>query len=126
MKFKLIVPVFPILLAMFVMASSDAKAVDIGVGVNIGGGHHYHRSGVVEYRTSDPVYTTWYPETTTSYVYTPSYYDTTYVAPSTYVYTTPEPSYSVWYGSGRSGRGGWYGRRDDHGRYDDHHDGHRR
>lgn len=120
MKSKMMLSLMPVFLAVFVMVGAkDAKAVDVGVGINLGGSSHYHRGGtVVEYRTADPVYTTWYPETSSSYVYTPSTYYTTptyydngygYSTPSTYIYSTNNSGYNGWYGSGRSGHGGYYG-----------------
>lgn len=114
MKFKTVLSMLPVLMAMLVFSCSKAQAVDIGVGVGIGGGHHYHNGGVVEYRTSDPAYSTWYPDTSSSYVYTPSDtyvsdgYDSGY-SDSTYIYATDSRDYNGWYGNGRSGHGGYYG-----------------
>lgn len=114
MKSRMILPILPVLLAivMFV-GSKEAAAFDIGV--SVGDGHRSHRyrdRGYVQYRTSDPVYSTWYPDTHTSYVYVPtrSYYSDGYYGNS-YIYSTNSSNYNGWYGSGRSGRGGHYGDR---------------
>ena len=118
MNFKTIFPMSAVLLTMIVLVGSkEAKAVELGI--TVGGGHHYRNGGVVEYRTADPVYSTWYPSDST-YVYTPpvtvidnssygyGYYDTPYV------YSTNTGDYNGWYGSGRTGHGGLYG----NGRYE--------
>jgi len=108
MKLHLFALLLPIL--FLVSGNQKASAFDIGVGI---GGHH-HGGGHVEFRTSDPVYSTWYPSDRT-YVYTPPVYyndGTTYYydSPSTSYYTTPTyvyPDYSTgvefntWYGGGR-------------------------
>ena len=113
MKSRVHLAMLPVLLAMIVLASSKkAEAFDVGVGVNVGGGHHYRNGAVVEYRTSDPAYTTWYPDSDSSYVYAAptTYYDNTYVDTTpTYVYSTDSTGYVGWYGGGRSGHGGNYG-----------------
>lgn len=125
MKSRLALPLFPILLVMLMVACSNQAAAEVSVGVSVGGGdRYYHRGGaVVTYRTADPVYSTWYPDHSPTYVVprvytTPTYYaaPTYYSAP--YVYREPAPSFSfgAFFGSG--------GRRS----YDRHdrHDGHRR
>jgi hypothetical protein len=111
MKSRMFLSTLPVLLAMIVFASNEkAQAFDLGISV---GDHHHYRGSVVQYRTADPAYTTWYPDSSTTYVYTPSdstYYDNGpgYVTP--YVYTTESSNYGDWYGTGRSGHGGNYGR----------------
>ena len=63
MKPGLMLPVFPILLALFMVVGSHSAQAEVSVGIGIGGDHHRYRSGtVVRYRTVDPGYTTWYPE----------------------------------------------------------------
>lgn len=134
MKSRMILLMLPVLLAMIMLAGSEkAEAADIavsvgGVGVSVGGGHHYHNGGYVRYRTADPVYSTWYPDRRTTYTYVPayssSYYDNRYgngYSNSGYIYSTDSTSYNGWYGSGRSGHGGYYS--NGHGRY--RHDGSR-
>src|SRR6186713_229828 len=121
MKSKMILSLMPVFLVVCVIVGERAQAIDVGVGINLGGSTRYHRSGTVVYRTVDPVYTTWYPERTTSYDYTPTYYSSSYydggygygyTTPSTYVYSTNSTRYNDWYGSGRTGRGGTYYSRD--------------
>src|SRR5579862_1532073 len=107
MKPRMILPMLPVLLAMIMLASSK-KAEAFEVGVSVGGGHYYHNGAVVEYRTTDPAYATWYPDSTTSYVYAPTVYDDAYVS-TPYVYSTDSVGFGGWYGGGRSGRGGNYG-----------------
>lgn len=115
MKFKMILPMVPVFLALFMFAGSkSAQAVDVNV--QLGGGHHYRGGNVVEYRTVDPVYNTWYPDTTQSYVYTSptTSYDSGYssgYSTGPYIYSTETSSYGGWYGGGRSGHGGYYGDR---------------
>lgn len=122
MNFKTIFPMSAVLLTLIVLVGSkEAKAVELGV--TVGGGHHYRGGSVVEYRTADPVYSTWYPSDTT-YVYTRPVtvvedrsYGYGYGYSSTpYVYSTNTGDYNGWYGSGRTGRGGSYG----NGRYEEH------
>src|SRR5579872_209125 len=115
MKSRAFLAMFPVLLAIIVLASSNkAEAFDVHVGVGIGG-HHYRDGAVVQYRTADPVYSTWYPDSDSSYVYVAptqtTYYDNNvYVDPTpAYVYTTESSGYDGWYGGGRSGHGGNYG-----------------
>ncbi len=113
MKPRLMLPLSLLLLAACMFAGSQ-KAGAFEIDVSIGGSRHHRNRTVVEYRTSDPVYTTWYPERSTAYVYVPTeptvyYYEDGY--PTTrYIYSTESPDYRVWYG--RGGRGGWY---DQHG-----------
>jgi hypothetical protein len=122
MKPRLILPLFPILLALFMIAGSKAEAA-VSVDISIGGGHHYTRGGtVVEYRTVEPGYTTWYPDSSPTYV-APTVYTTyttspTYVYDSApYVYTTPSVEFNGWFGSGGSRH---YGSRDKDRRNNDH------
>jgi hypothetical protein len=116
----MIVPMLPVLLAMIMLAGSK-KAEAFDVGVSIGGGHHYRGGTVIQYRTSDPVYSTWYPESSSSYVYVPTYSSSYYgngygyrygngYSNSSYIYSTNSGDYNGWYGGGRSGHGGYYGR----------------
>jgi hypothetical protein len=121
MRSRMLWTLFPFLLVMLFVCSSQAQA-EVSIGIGIGGGHHYYRDGgVVTYRTADPVYTTWYPDSTPTYVAPPVYYSDpypTYYSSPTY-YSTPyvyraEPSVSfgAFFGSGdhrsydRGGRGG--------------------
>ncbi len=119
MKSKMMLSLMPVFLAVFVLVGAkQAQAVDVRIGIGTGGSHYYRGSNVIQYRTADPVYSTWYPETTTSYVYTPRYYSSPtyydngygygYTAPTTYVYSSNSTGYNSWYGSGRSGNGGYY------------------
>jgi len=100
MKPRFILPLLPILLAMFMVAGSNkAQAeVSVGVGIGIGGGHHYYRGGGVEYTTVDPGYSNWAPVT-----------DPVYVAPviveDPYVYASPSIEFGGWYGGGYGGGG---------------------
>jgi len=84
--------------------ASSAKAADFNLSVGGGNnGYRYH-----DYRTVDPVYGTWYPETTSSYVYSNNAYTSpTYVTP--YVYSTPSVEFNSWYGNGYRSHSGSYG-----------------
>jgi len=105
MKPRIVLPVLSALLAAVVFAGGNkAEAVEVGVGVGVGiGGHHHFRDGVVEYRTVDPVYSTWYPDDVVTYDYP--------VVETPYVYGTDWGDFGVWYGGGRGGHGGHYGYR---------------
>ena len=96
MKPKLILPAFPILLAMLLLLGGN-KAEAANIGFSVGESHHNPHSGaVIQYRTTDPGYSTWYPDHNTTYVYpdpSPTYYATPYV------YTTPSVDFDVWFGS---------------------------
>ena len=128
MKPRTILALIPVLLALF-MFSPSQKAAAVEIGVSVGGGQRYYRGGtVIEYRTTDPVYSTWYPDNVTTYVYdSPSYsssyygngYGNGYGYYSTpyYVYSTQSSGYNGWYGGGRSGNGGYYGVRGGYGYY---------
>ena len=111
MKPRMILPMLPVLLAMIMFAGSKkAEAVDVGVGIGVGGGHHYRNGGLVEYQTVDPVYNTWYPDSTASYVYPDTtYVNTGYGYADPYVYSTDSVGFGGFYGGGRSGHGGNYG-----------------
>lgn len=114
MKSNVLLSTLPVLLAMLVF-TGYGKAQAFELGVNVGEHRHYYHNNVVQYRTSDPVYSTWYPDNSSAYVYSPS--STVYVDDSSsygystpYVYSTESRDYDGWYGSGRSGRGGNYRR----------------
>ena len=114
MKSKIISTLFPVMLAMLMFAGAkNALAVDVGI--NLGGGHHSYRS--YNYRTSDPVYSTWYSDSSPSYgyydnsysgnsYYGNSYYGNSYSTP--YVYSSPSVSFGSWYGDGYRNHGGSY------------------
>jgi hypothetical protein len=111
MNSRLALPLFPVLLVMLMVACSNQAAAEVSVGVTLGGGdRYYHRGGgVVTYRTVDPVYSTWYPDSSTTYVAPPVYYTspyttypapTYYTAPYVYVEPTPSISFGAFFGSG--------------------------
>lgn len=110
MKSKVMFCFSPMMLAlMMISGAGSAQAADVHFGVGIGdhGGYRHH-----EYRTTDSGYTTWYPDSTTTYVYdngTPNtvYSDSSYSTYSTpYVYTTPSVGFNTWYGDGYHNHGG--------------------
>lgn len=126
MKSRLALPLFPVLLVMLMVACSNQAAAEVSVGLSVGDGdRYYHRGGSsYRYRTTSPVYSTWYPDysptyvaprvyTTSPYYYSsPTYYSSsTYYSP--YVYREPAPSvgFGLFFGSG--------GRRS-YDRYDSH------
>lgn len=84
------------LMAVMFTAAREAAAVEVGVSV---GSRRHGSGGVIEFRTGDSHYNTWYPSSST-YVYTQPSYSTTYVTPS-YTYRTPSVGYSSWYGNDR-------------------------
>jgi hypothetical protein len=100
MKQRMMLSLFPLLLAMFMLAGSNTAEAAVSVGIGIGGGHHYSGGGaVVEYRTSDPVYTTWYPDSSVTYVAPPVYYSSPTYVYDPYVYSTPSVGFNAWFGS---------------------------
>jgi len=92
MKSRVALPLFPVLLVALMVTCSNQAAAEVSVGVSVGGGDRYsHRGcGVVTYRTVDPVYRTWYPDHSPTYV-APRVYSTPtyYVAPTTTYYVAP-------------------------------------
>ncbi len=128
MKHSLVLPLFPILLAMLLVTGGNKAEAADGVSISIGGGTHRPRTGrVVQYRTVDPGYTTWYPTYSTTYTtsrdypvvyqssryyrsdsYQTSRHYSTYSTP--YEYRTPSVDFNVWFGT--DGRR-HYGRRHD-------------
>ena len=127
MKPRFILPLFSILLAMLIGASGNKAEAADGVRITIGGGQHRPRGGgVVQYRTVDPGYTTWYPKYDTSRdypvvyqtspyrseVYQRSPYYGNYSTPYEYRTSTPSVDFNVWFGSdGRRHYGRRYDRR---------------
>jgi hypothetical protein len=100
MRLRLILPLFPILLAMLMLAGGNKAEAAVSVGFSVGGDHHYYHNGgaVVQYRTVDPGYSTWYPDYGTTYVYPDTYYASPYYS-TPYIYTTPSTDFNVWFGS---------------------------
>jgi hypothetical protein len=88
-------------------AARNVKAVDVDF--SIGSRHH---GGYVELHTGDPVYSSWYPSSTT-YVYSNPGYSNSY-------YVNRAPSYSYRTHSDRYNN--WYGDRNRYRRYQRHHD----
>ena len=115
MKSRFILPLFPILLAMFMLAGIGTAEAAVSVGVEIGGGHHYSGGGV--YTTVDPGYSTWYPDSSTTYVAPTVYADTSTYVYDPYVYSTPSVEFNGWYGGGGHDRdhdGGGHSERSGH------------
>jgi hypothetical protein len=99
------------LLAMFMLAGISNADAAVSVGIGVGGGHHYYGDGgVIQYRTSDPVYSTWYPDSSTTYVAPPVYYSSPTYVYDPYIYSTPSVGFSGWFGSGDRGHSRYSGR----------------
>jgi hypothetical protein len=114
MKPRLILSLFPILLAMLVFSGDNKAEAASGISISIGGSRHRARDGgVVYYRTADPGYSTWYPTYTTTRDYPTVYRSTTYyesdgyqTSPyyygtydTPYEYRAPSVDFNVWFGS---------------------------
>lgn len=93
-----------LLAVLFSAAPQALHAVEVNL--SAGSRHHGRDGGVgLSFRTGDPTYSTWYPNstTTTTYNYSSPYSTTTtttYNTPS-YTYRTPSPSFGVWFGGDR-------------------------
>ena len=105
MKQRTILPLLPILLAMFMLAGAQkAEAASVGFNVSVGDHHHHaFHNGGVNFYTGDTGYTTWYPNTydSTSY-YAPSsgttyYSDPVYSYSYPYTYSVRGNDYNTWY-----------------------------
>ena len=90
------------LLAMLVIAGTqNAGAAEVSDTPPSVINHDYvHHS----YRTSDPVFTTWYPSESQSYAYPGGRPTQAGRYATNYVYTSPTNAFETWYGNGRSAK----------------------
>ena len=98
MKSKIMLSLFSILLAMFVIAGTQNAAAAETSDTPSGARHVYSHH---DYHTSNPSYSSWYPSEGTSYVY-PGTQTQAGRYKVDYVYTSPTNSFNTWYGNGRS------------------------
>lgn len=98
MKSKIVLSLFPTLLAMLVIAGAQKVEAAESSDTPSGGRHVYCHH---DYHSSDPVYSSWYPSESKSYVY-PGTQTQAGRYKSTYIYTSPTNSFDTWYGNGRS------------------------